>query len=175
MAQLTPAQVEAAREFANATLDALRGESGVHPETAISATARMAGSFLFRSFGLALGDAQPGQAVLSDEANRQGPALLAVLGTVLTHLGVVLDREQLATAVGPGNRSQLEFLASQRLLEPAYAAIRERHGLALPAAAEAAAVAAALLVQHSAEALDPHAGFGVAAYGFIEGTKTVPG
>ena len=66
MATLTKEQTDAAGEFANATIAALKiGEA----PTIIAASARMAGTYLFRSFDLELPGLKPGQIVLSEAAN----------------------------------------------------------------------------------------------------------
>jgi hypothetical protein len=44
----------------------------------------------------------------------------------------------------------------------------------MPEAAQAGAVATALLIRHCAQILDPNTAFGIAALGFVEGTKTAP-
>ena len=44
----------------------------------------------------------------------------------------------------------------------------------MPEAAQAGAVATALLIRHCAQILDPSTAFGIAALGFVEGTKTAP-
>ncbi len=175
MAALTQQQIAAAEEFADATLDELETAAGVHPETAVAAAAGMAGSFLLRSFGFDLAHLAPGTAVLSDEANQQGPRLVQILGGVLAHGGVPLDREILGRGPDPDRLSQLDFLAGQAALEAAFLAVGARHRLAPLAAAEAAAAATGFLIQQFAEELDPSIAFGLAVYGFIAGAKTVPG
>ena len=174
MAGLRQEQIDAAQAFANATIGALQTDKGVHAETAIAATARMAGTFLFRSFGFPLKDVQPGQAVLSEQANEQGPQLIQVLGAVLEHIGVQLDHEKLGATAPDQNQPQLAFLETQRTLEPGYLDIRSRFSLSPHEAAIAAAVATALLIQQSASVLPPEVAFGLAVYGFVEGSKTVP-
>lgn len=175
MAALSKPQLAAAEEFADATLDELETAAGVHPETAVAAVAGMAGSFLLRSFGFELEPLAPGTVILSDEANLQGPRLIQILGGVLAHGGVELDREILSRGPDPDRRPHLDFLSSQAALEAAFAAIRARKELAPREAAEAAAAATAFLIQQFAEDLDPSIAFGLAVYGFIEGAKTVPG
>lgn len=174
MASLTQEQIEAAHEFADSTVDALGTERGVHAETAVAAAARMAGTFLFRSFDFPMSNVQPGQVVLSEHANEQGPALIQILGGVLARIGIDLDKDVLGTPPGPEHQPNLAFLEAQRRLEPVYRAIATRHGLAPRAAAEAGAVAAALLIGRCAQVLDPGVAFGIAVYGFIEGSKTAP-
>jgi hypothetical protein len=174
MASLKQRQVDAAQEFVSAAIDALKTERGVHAETAVAAVARMAGTFLFRSFGFPMNDAQPGQVVLSGNANEEGPRLVQLMGGVLSHIGVALDDEKLGGAPAPEHQPNQAFLETQKRLEPAFVAIKERFALSLSEAADAGAVATALMIQQCAQALDPHVAFGLAVYGFIEGSKTAP-
>jgi hypothetical protein len=167
-------QVDAANRFADAAIDALKDAKGVHAETAVAATARMAGSFLFRSFGFKLEGVEPGQPVLSEEANEQGPELVNILAGVLAQMGVELDVGKLADEPGPDHKPLLGFLETQRKLEPAFAGIRDELGLSLREAAESAAAATAVLIRRATQLLDAHVAFHIAAYGFVEGTKTVP-
>lgn len=147
---------------------------GVHAETAVAGTARMAGTFLFRSFGLALEDVQPGQVVLSDMANEQGPVLIEILGAVLSQSGVLLEEANLGGASDHEHRPLRTFLETQRQLEPGYSDIRKHYGLTLREASEACAVATGLLIEDSSTILDPTIGFNIAVYAFVEGTKTAP-
>lgn len=175
MAALTQQQIAAAEQFADATLDELETAERIDPEIAVAAAAGMAGSFLLRSFGFELGHLAPGTAVLSDEANQQGPRLVQILGGVLAHGGVELDREILGRGLDSDRLSRLDFLAGQTALEAAFVAIAGLHKLPLREAAEAAAAATGFLIQQFAEDLDPSLAFGIAVYGFIEGAKTAPG
>ena len=171
MGSLSSEQIEAAQEFARTTLETLTTERGVHAETCIAGTARMAGTFLFRSFKFTLKDAKPGQPVLSDQANEKGPHLIEVLAGVLENGGVKLDNQKLGNS--SRNEPLLGFLETQKRLEPKYATIQRRLGLSLQESADSAAVATALLIHQSAESLDPNIAFSIAVYGFIEGSKTV--
>lgn len=175
MTPITQPQIDAAQAFANAVVAELKSDRGVHAETAVAAVARMAGTFLFRSFGFDLQDVQPGQPVLSEQANEAGPGLIRVLAGALAEIGVAIDEAKLGAPALAANRPTLDFLATQARLEPAFAAIRDRHGLSLTEAADAAAIATAFTIHQCARVLDPSIAFGVAVYGFIEGTKTAPG
>jgi hypothetical protein len=174
MSSLNQQHIDAAKEFVNATVKALQTDRGVHAETAIAATARMAGTFLFRSFAFPLTDVEPGQPVLSEQANERGPRLVEVLSEILARLGVQLDRARLGDEPESDNQPQQGFLETQKLLEPQFAAIRTRHGLSEQEAAEAGAVATAMLMHQCLQVLDPHVAFSIAVYGFIEGAKTAP-
>ncbi len=63
---------------------------------------------------------------------------------------------------------------TQRRIEPVFRTIRERFALSEKAAAYAAALATAFLIQHCAKIMDPSVGFGIATYGIVEGSKTAP-
>jgi hypothetical protein len=165
---------QAAREFVGIAIDKLSNEKGVHAETAIAAVARMAGTFLFRSFGFELPDAEPGQAVLSEHANEQGPRLVNIAATVLEDAGVALDFNKVTDGSKNGHEPLLSFLGTQKLLEPHFNTVRVNLGLSLTQAAEAGALAVAMLIDQTAQVLDPSVAFDLAVFSFIEGSKTMP-
>jgi len=134
----------------------------------------MAGTYLFRSFGLNLPGVSPGQAVLSEAANEHGPLLIQVAAGILSRVGVKLDNAASGKTTEAKHKPMLEFLETQVTLEAAYAPIKARFALSEREAALAASVATALLIRHCAKALEPNVAFGIAAFGFIEGTKTAP-
>lgn len=174
MASPSKEQQEAAQQFVDLAISALKNDKGVHAETAIAATARMAGTFLFRSFAFPLPSVTPGQAVFSDAANEQGPKLLQILGSVLAHIGIKLDSSKLGTNQDPDHRPQLDFLSTQKPLEPVFSRTMAALNLSYVEAAESAAIATAALIEKCLSVLDPHIAFGIAAYGFVEGSKTAP-
>lgn len=175
MASLSQAQIQAATEFGTAAMQAF-DQGGTFPaEAVIGSVARMAGGFLFRSFGFPLTGVKPGSVVLSEQANQEGPRLIQILAGVLHGLGVKLDRSKLAASQGTAKGQKEPFLHTQELLGTRFAAIRDKYGLSDSEAADAAAAAAAGLIKNCSTLLDPHVGFGLAVYGFIEGSKTAPG
>lgn len=174
MTPLTQTQIDAAQEFYAAVVDGLRTPQGVHAVTAIAAMARLAGTFLLRSFGLPIDQMQPGTPVLSDMANEQGPRLINILGSVLANMEIVIDPDRIDFSIPPADKPQLSLLETQAKLEPALAHSMQQHLLSYAEAADAAAAATALVIAECADIVDPHAAFNVAAYGFVEGTKTVP-
>ena len=174
MPALTKQQLDSAQEFATASIAALRSKEGIHAGTVIAATARMAGTYLFRSFGFDLDGIQPGQVVLSEKANAQGPTLIETTGRLLLRMGISLDPSQAGIPVDPNDQPTLSFLDTQRSLEPAFSSIRARYGFDDEQTAYAVAAATSLLIQHRAKVLDPHIGFSIATLGFVEGTKTAP-
>jgi hypothetical protein len=175
VASLNQAQLQAAGEFGTAAMQAF-DQGGTFPgETVIGATARMAGSFLFRSLRLPLTGVQAGSVVLSEQANQQGPRLIQILEAVLQNIEVKIDSSNLPAAQGAARAPTESFLETQKVLEKRFVAIRERHGLSDGEAADSVAVATAMLIKSCSNSLDPHVGFALAVYAFIEGSKTAPG
>jgi hypothetical protein len=174
MTRLSKQQMDAAQEFANVSISALKLGQRAHAATVIAATARMGGTYLFRSFGFKLLGVKPGQAVLSDAANEQGPLLIQITHSVLSRMGIKLDNSQFGGITNSKNEPMLAFLDTQKKLEPLYTLIKARRGLTIQEAAQAAAVATALLIRHFAQVLDVKVAFRIAAYGFVEGSKTAP-
>ena len=174
MPSLTKAQLDSAQEFATASIAALKTETGIHPGTAIAATARMAGTYLFRTFHLQVPGVKPGDVVLSEQANAQGPILIATAARLLSRMGIQLDPTKAGVPVASRDQPTVSFLDSQRLLEPAYLPIRARYGFTDEQAAYAVAAATSLLINHCKIGLDIHTAFSIAALGFVEGTKTAP-
>ena len=174
MAALKQAQLQAANEFGTTAIRAF-DQGGTFPaETVIGSVARMAGSFLFRSLGLPLTGVQPGSVVLSEQANQQGPRLIQILGTVLQNIGVKLESSRLSANQRTARGLKESFVETQGILEAQFVAIRDKYDLSDGEAADSAAVATAMLIKNCANLLDPHLGFGLAVYGFIEGAKTAP-
>lgn len=171
---LSQQQIDAAQEFATATIEALKLPSGVHPGTVVAASARMAGTYLFRSFGLKLPGVKPGQPVLSNKANEQWPQLINIAADALSRMRIVVDNAQAGREVEPQHKPMLAFLETQQKLEALYAPIKERHCFTAREAAHSVALATALLVNHAQNFIDPTTAFSIAVYGFVEGSKTAP-
>lgn len=168
------AQMDAAQAMANAALAALRTADGVHAPTLVAGAARLAGTFAFRSFALPLDGVAPGQAVLSAPASEASERLTRIAASVLGRLGVAIGDGPPAADVLARHAPSRAFLDTQRALEPLAAPIVAQHALTSAQAADAAAVATALLVRHVAKALTPDVAFAVAALGFVEGCRTAP-
>ena len=174
MTSLSEAQMDAAHEFANAAVATISHAGRMHPGTVIAATARMGGTYLFRSFRLHLAGVQPGQAVLSVAADEQVPTLIQITADILAKVGIAIDNTHAGKPTDLKHVPTDPFPDTQRKLEPVYAPIKDRFSLSSQEAAQAAAVASALLIRHCAQVMDPTVGFGIAVYGFVEGSKTAP-
>lgn len=174
MVTLSKPQMDAAGEFANVAVAAMKVPGGIHPATVIAASARMAGTYLFRSFELNLRGVRPGQVVLSAQAAQRESELVQVALDALTRFGIKVAPASPEAVSDPQNKPVLAFLETQPKVEQAYLPICTKFNFSAEQAAYSAAAATALLIRHCAKALDPSIAFGVAAYGFIEGCKTAP-
>lgn len=166
-----------AQAFAAALPAALAPGGRLQPESAIAGMARMAGTYYFRSFGHAARQLAPGQVVVSDEANARGPELMHLAHEVLARLGLRLEDARVRAALdtrADRHTPLFGFAYTQPRLERAFAPIVAQYGLPAEEAGKAAACAVALLIHQWQATLDPAVAFGLATYGFVEGTKTAP-
>ena len=174
MSAIRKEQIECAKEFENFIFNSLQSEKGIHAETAVAASARMAGTFLFRSFGFPLKGIEPGQPVFSDSANEQGPKLMGLLNNALGQMGVKIDPKLLETADHKSNPPLFDLLEMQEKLEPGMTIIKDRLGLSYQELAESAAISAASIIVKCSKVLAPDVALKIAVYGIVEGSKTAP-
>jgi hypothetical protein len=160
-------------EFANLTIASFKQSEGVHIPTLVAASARMSGTYLFRSFDLDLPEVQPGQAVLSKEADERFPMLLVIMANILSNLGITITKSTVPLNVLQ-TASRQNFLQTQRVMEPLFAPILIKYDLTNRQAAQAVAISTAMLIHHFANHLEPNAALGVATFAIIEGCKTAP-
>ncbi len=170
---------EAQRKFVGELVDLVATLSGkereIHPETAIASAARLAGSFMFRSFDLQLEGVEPGTLILSKEADEKAPHLTEIMTASLKMFDDALDTDKLG---GPhrmmGEEPKLEIAQSLKALQFDAMLKAQAHGLNPIQAAEAAAIATSHVVKECIGHIGIDVGFNVAAAGFTEGCKTVP-
>jgi hypothetical protein len=160
--------------MAMAAVPAFTTEGVLHPPTVIAACARMAGTYLFRSFGLNTIGVEPGQIVLSPQASEQTPLLLRTCAAILSSLGTAISSSPSDALVDEKTKPREEFLATQRRLDPVFAPLKAKYQLDDHAAARAAAVATGMAVHAFAKHVEANHGFGLAAFCFTEGSRTVP-
>lgn len=173
--QISEAQNKLAGQLVDLVASSLGAGRAVHPETAVACSARLAGSLLLRSFNLNIETVEPGTVVLSNEANEQGPQLINILGAMVARFGVPLDAKKLhGQPNARGRDPELTVLQSLQLLQDKALELVSRSQLSLVEASHAAAIATAFIVKECAKDISGEVGFNIAAYGFIEGSKTAP-
>ena len=170
--QITQPQNDAVGDIVEAVVRVIgKGFREIDTTDAISSTARLAGSFLFRSLGLSIDNASPGSVVLSEEANEKGPQLVNITYAVLRNMGVAIDNDKVSGAnTKQPSGSFVEVIAA--LQGPALE-IMNKYELNYEQMAQSVAIATAFIIQQSPNIL-PEQGFGTAIYYYIEGTKTYP-
>ena len=168
------AQLKASKIIAHVIINDLATERGAHAETCVTAAARMGGTLLFRTFGLPTANMTVGAPILSDIANERGPLLVEVMKSGLAGLGIVVDESKVSAGPTPDHGPLISIIETQQKLDDKIAEIAAIHGLYGDTAARACALAAALLISQTRSMLDPSISFGLAVYGFVEGTKTNP-
>jgi hypothetical protein len=169
---ITKEQNAAAGEIVELIADKLGVNRQIHPGTAISSGARLAGSFYFRSFNFNMKDIHPGSAVLSEQANEKGPLLINILGTTLSKFGINLDGDSISKASKA--KSDKSFLDSLSILQDEAHEIMSRNKLTQEQMAHSCAMATAFIIKECTADLSAESGFNTAVYGFIEGSKTCP-
>jgi hypothetical protein len=170
--QITEKQNEAAGLIVELIANTIGNNRQIHPGTAIASAARLAGSFMFRSFNLKVNNISPGSVVLSEESNEKGPILINILGSALSSFGVNPDSEKLNSTSNV--ESNLKFLETLEILQDQARVIMNQNNLDQEQMAYSCAIATAFIIKECQNDLPPESGFHTAVYGFIEGSKTYP-
>jgi hypothetical protein len=169
-----PNQFKASAELTQTILTKLTTERGVHAETAISAAARMAGTYMLRSSGLPLERFTPGTPVFSDIMNERGPLLLRTVDEVLESMNIAINPRRVDCNIPDEHQPHMDLLEMQTLLDPAFEAVFRKYQLTVEEGAYAAAIGTAVMIQKTAGVINPYLGYAIAANGIVESCKTVP-
>lgn len=170
--EITKNQNDAVNDIVEMVVNVIgNGSREINTIEAISSTARLAGSFLFRSFRLKINDAKPGTVILSEEANTKGPQLVNITHAVLYNFGIRIDNNKMSN----GNRKHAEsnFIDVISKVQVPALDIMNKRELSYEQMAQSAAIATAFIIQQSSN-ITPEEGFGIAIYHYIEGSKTNP-
>ncbi|MES2763244.1 MAG: hypothetical protein V4677_13610 [Bacteroidota bacterium] len=170
--EITNNQNDAVNDIVEMVVNVIgNGSREIDTTEAISSTARLAGSFLFRSFGFKINDAKPGTVMLSEEANIKGPQLVNITHAVLQNFGIQIDNNKMSN--GNQKHSESNFVdVISKVQVPALDIMKKRE-LSYEQMAQSTAIATAFIIQQSGN-ITPEEGFGIAIYHYIEGSKTNP-
>ena len=163
----------AADYFNKSFLPLFAKREDITAETIIAATARMAGTTLFRSVTPPAQSLKP-PIVLSEEASVKGPKLTNLMLETLKPLGHALTEQDLTGANATTAASQLTLRETRQLLDLTVLAHCEATDLPLEDAADALAISTALFIHDCRAMLDVRKAAAVAAAGFMEGCKAAP-
>lgn len=148
-----------------------KGSREIDTTEAISSTARLAGSFLFRSFGFKIDNPKPGTVMLSEEANNKGPQLVNITHAVLQNYGIKIDNNKMSSE--NNKHAANNFIDVIGKVQVPALEIMKKNDLSFEQMAQSAAIATAFIIQQSNN-ITPEEGFGTAIYHYIEGSKTYP-
>ena len=170
--EITKNQNDAVNDIVEMVVDVIgNGSRELDTTEAISSTARLAGSFLFRSFDFNIADAKPGTVMLSEEANIKGPQLVNITHAVLQNFGIQIDNDKMSN--GSQKHAGSNFVdVIGKIQNPALTIMKKRE-LSFEQMAQSTAIATAFIIQQSGN-IAPEEGFGIAIYHYIEGSKTFP-
>jgi len=164
----------AAKETYALLVSKLQKGATVHIGTLVSAAARLAGSSLYRSFNFKDDQVPPGTVVLSEEANREWPKLMSMVLATLKVNGMEVDQANFVMKAPKQHLPQQEILEMLAELQGPFTQIMRKHGLDYRQSAIAGANTCALAILKSRLLVDPQITCGIAALGFVEGSKTAP-
>lgn len=169
---ITQEQSKAAGEIVELIAKKFGENRQIHPGTAITSGARLAGSFMFRSFNFTLNDIKPGSAVLSEQANEKGPVLINILGGTLANFGVNVDPGKMKSSSKV--ESNVSFIDTLNNVQQEAHEIMTQNKLSHEQMAYSCAMATAFLIKECRNDLPVESGFNTAIYGLVEGSKTYP-
>lgn len=170
--EISEKQNKAAGEIVDLIARLIGQKREVHSATAIAAASRLSGAFLFKSLALNIQDENPGTAVFSIEANKQGSELINLIGAVLANLGIAIDKNKMDTI--EIEKSELDFLESLKATQDKANVIMQNNNLSYKEMSIACAISSAFIIEQCKNNLPPESGLNTAIYGLIEGSKTVP-
>jgi hypothetical protein len=158
--EITKNQNEAVNDIVEMVVNVTgNGSREIDTTEAISSTARLAGSFMFRSFGFKITDAKPGTVMLSEEANIKGPQLVNITHAVLQNFGIQIDNDKMSR-VNPKQAVSSFADVISKIQIPALE-IMKKNDLSYEQMAQSAAIATAFIIQQSNN-ITPEEGFGTA-------------
>lgn len=140
-------------------------------DLAISTCARLAGSFMFRSFGFKTTDNDAGSVLLSENANIKGPELLQTTRIALHNYGIVIDPDKMKGFTP--EKSKIDFIYAIDIVQNEALDIMNKYELSYEQFAHSAALATAFIIQQSSNR-PAEQSFSQAIYHYIEGLKTCP-
>jgi hypothetical protein len=164
----------AAKEIYTLLVSKLQKDASVHIGTLVSAAARLAGASLYRSFNFEDDKVPPGTVVLSEEANQEWPKLMNMLLATLKANGMQVDQAKFVMQTPEQHKPNKPILEMQAELQGPFNQILGKNRLDYRQGAYAAANACAIAILKSRLLVDPQITCGLAALGFVEGSKTAP-
>ncbi len=170
---LSDNQYKAAELFVGIVFEHLGKHRNIaYHETAIAATARLAGSMLLRFFQTNLADYKVGSILLSNEAGEWSVYLIHTLGSVLDNFGIYPNGLKPSAAFE--NENILPYIETMNIFQTEAMCILKSENIDLWHGAGTMVAAVGLIINKCRDDIDINAAFDIAAYAFVEAMRTVP-
>ena len=162
------------RMLASSIIQTLTENGSIHPPTLISATARMSGHYLFKSFRIDTSSLIPGEPILSSQSSEKTPLLISTCLNILAALGKAIPSKAPNLNLDEMVKPRIDFLQTQALLTPVFNDCQGKFQINDEQMGQAGSVATGIIIHLVAKNFDFINGFGLACFYFTEGAKTVP-
>lgn len=149
-----------------------RHRNTAYYETAIAATARLAGSMLLRFFQPNLTDYKAGSILLSNEAGEWSLYLINTLSSILNNFGIELNGLKPSSAFEDENI--LPYIETMNIFQEKAMDILKTDNINLWHGAGVMVIAVALIIKKCRDDIGDSTAFNIAAYAFVEATRIVP-
>lgn len=175
-----PSTKELPERLVALVIETLRNDRGVHAETAIAASAVLAGECVLACAGYDTSGLEPGSMITSDVVNQllfEAEGQLTVSDYFMNALfgqGIDVSKESWPEAIPDEHQVMLDPMEIVARLRPQALGMFEQVQAEPLERAYAAAQATALLVAHTRRVLDPNIGKALALEAMLRGAKSVP-
>ena len=142
----------------------------INPRDAILCSGNLIGMFMFLSFNFNYKKIEPGNVLLSQEANEVGPKVINHLLNLLKKHNINIDNTDNSNIY----KSSLTYIEILERLQKDAMEIMKKYYLDYDQAILICISAAAFIIENLSSEIDVNEGYGIAIYGIVEGSKTVP-
>lgn len=142
----------------------------INPRDAILCSGNLIGMFMFLSFDIKYQELEPGSVLLSNEANELGPKVINRLLYELNNYKIEIDKADNSNIY----KSSLTYLEILELTQKDAMEIMKKYGFDYKQAMIICISATAFIIQNVSSNVDVNEGFGIATYGIVQGSKTIP-
>ena len=142
----------------------------INPRDAILCSGNLIGLFMFLSFDFEYKKLEPGSVLLSEKANELGPKVINRLLLELKNYGIEIQDNNNSNIY----ESSLSYLDIMNKVQKDAIEIFSKYNFDYNQATIICISAAAFVIQNVSTNVDANEGVGIAIYGIIQGSKTVP-
>lgn len=141
-----------------------------NPRDAILCSGNLVGMFMFLSFDFKYQELEPGSILLSNEANELGPKVISRLLYELNNYNIKIDKTDDSNIYN----SSLTYLEILERTQKDAMEIMKKYNFDYNQAMIICISATAFIIKNASPNVDVNEAFGIATYGIIQGSKSVP-